>query len=194
MADVSISIDKFIFDKVPLPGEPVLEIEGHAVGIVGYILAYLGLGTISFLRVSEREVRFKFTNLGGIQYIVCPLDTITCSVCGIAKPLWRLILGVLLIVGGGYGVTEFGPTSLIAAALGAVLVFFYWSLNFFVVSFSTGEISGIHGLEFLAKASSVNQITQQTDTAITVGSQKIDVELLLEAIEYINHHLISRKT
>lgn len=185
MADVTINIDKFNFNRRPKDGDLVLEISGTASGILSQILTFLGLNTRSFLKISRREVRFEFSNLGGTDHIVCPMDAITCSLCGVNKPLWRLLLGILLLGSGIYTVlfSGGGLSAIIAALVGGGLLYWYIASKDLMINFSTGDIGGLRGLAF--SAATVNAVIDGVP-----ASKQIDLELLLEVIEYINVNLV----
>lgn len=185
MADVTINIDKFNFNRRPKDGDPVLEIEGSASGFLSQILTFLGLSTRSFLTITRREVSFKFSNLGGTDYIVCPMDAITCSLCGVNKPLWRLMLGILLLGGGVYTVlfSGGGLSAIVAALVGGGLLYWYVASKDLMINFSTGDIGGLRGLAF--SAATVNAVIDGVP-----ASKRIDLDLLLEVIEYINVNLV----
>ena len=179
MADVTLMLEKFDFIADGDKDGTVLTIQGHSGGLIGQLLHALHINEDSFLIVSKREVTFQFAGLGGITYIVCPLDTITCSVCGITKPLWQLIIGILAVLSG---ISLFGSSSstvgIIALVVGAALLFSYVRTTYLIVTFSTGDMGDTHGLAFGAR---------------TKGGTTLRIENLLEAIEYINHYLLATR-
>lgn len=183
MADVVLDIDKFEFNAQADKDGKILEIEGRNSGIIGWILTQLGISVRSFLTITRREVTFKFSNLGGITYIVCPLDTVTCSLCAAEKPRWMLFSGVLIVL---YEIsrllTPYGGLDLfnfLILLAGAGLLYWYYISKNLTITFSTGDMGDTHGLAF---------------STTTINGKPVTFESLLEVIEYLNHYLIEIHT
>src|SRR4051794_16991453 len=98
-ADVSLVLDKYEFTPEAKDGD-ILVIEGRNSGLVGRLLTSLGLTEKSTLTINREQVSFKFTSLRGVTHIVCPLDAVTCSMSGTAKPMWMLYLGIAGLLAG----------------------------------------------------------------------------------------------
>jgi hypothetical protein len=176
-ADVSLVLQKFHFDKDATTGA-VLEMEGRNSGLLGQLLTAIGLTDKSTMCITRREVTFKFNSLGGITYIVCPLDALTCSISGIAKPMWMLVLGVVAILAGVGGLLTRAtglPPAIILIAIGGAALYFFVQSKSLAITFSTGDMSDTHGLAF---------------EATSIDGKVIDLSTVLETIKVVNQLIV----
>jgi hypothetical protein len=176
-ADVYLAIDKFQFDNHATQDDMILEIEGRQKGIVGWIMAQVGLNTRSFLTITRRELTFRFANLGGITLIVAPLDAITCAICGVKKPVGVLAFGTFSLLAGivMFGLAEQYELGFLGIVIGLLCIGYFHITQHLILTFSTGDIGGSRGLGF---------------TSTTLAGEKISFEKLREVIEYLNFHIV----
>ncbi|MBN1565836.1 MAG: hypothetical protein JXA10_18480 [Anaerolineae bacterium] len=176
-ANVSLYVQKFEFHREVGPDGKIVEIEGRNKGLIGTILNALGIAEKSYLIITKTDVTFRFTNLGGTQHIVCPLDSITCSISGVTKPLSQLIWGLVAAIVGFFILVsgESALTGLLIGAVGVGLVVSYLITQNLTFLFSTGDIDGAAGLAF---------------DASTAGGQRLTIESLLEIVEHVNYHIV----
>jgi tetratricopeptide (TPR) repeat protein len=170
MADVNLVLDTFVFN--PESDDKVIELQGRAAGVLGYLLSLLGLNQRSFLIITREEVQFRFVRLGGITTILCPLDTITVTLGGLSKPMWALYGGIVLLLGGLTAL----PTGIVASVIGALLLFHFIRTRFLELTFSTGDMMDLHGLGF---------------TTFMKQGNTIKYEQLLELVDYLNAVLMN---
>jgi len=172
-SDVNLVLSAFEFNPEAKEDAPVLKMEGRNSGILAQIFTFLGLDTKASLIISRKELKFRFTSLRGITYLVCPLDSLTCSLCGVEKPLWAVVSGIVGILGGLFLLLTGGNTTLALIGLvgGAAALYYYYVTKSVALTFSTGDIGDTHGLGF---------------DATTLNGKKIGVDEILEAIAYIN--------
>lgn len=199
MADASLILDTFTFkEDVERPDQEILRVGGRTRGIVGLILKVLGLGTHSMIVVTRREATFQFTNLGGISYVVCPLDTVRCSLSGVHKPLWALVASGMTLVFGfiallldslgldflsdliaslglGGGLGNLAILSILASI--GFFIFYFFTKNL-ILTFSTGNIGHMRGLGF--------------ELTMTNG-RSIGVDMLLKVVKQLNAHIVDVK-
>lgn len=199
MADASLVLDTFAFKpNVQRPDEIILRVGGRTKGIIGIILSILGLGTHSMITVTRREATFQFTNLGGISYIVCPLDTVRCSLSGVHKPFWALVAsGITLMVGVVallFNSLGLDFVSDLIESLGLdgglnnlAIISILFSIGFFLfylftknltLTFSTGNIGHMRGLAF--------ELTM-------ANGRSIEINTLLKMVKHLNAHIVDVK-
>ena len=163
----TLVLKKFVLNDTP--GSQVLvEIQGRAAGFLGWLLALLHLGADTSLLVTDRQIVFRKGSLGGEHHSIVPLSAVSSTHCGFAKPLWALVVGLLLIMWALFGLlgvmwgaaraanTPFFDSTPIAAGLfivlletviaGALIVYYYVSRRLTLTVESEGGL--LAGLVF----------------------------------------------
>lgn len=172
MADANLVLDTFMFD--PKAKYKVVELKGRKSGIMGFILSKLGLGMQSYLTVTRDHVEFRFVSLSGITTILCPLDTLTSANCAAGKPVWALWLGIVLLLGSIPAV--FSGIGIVGLIISGILLYHFYRTRLLTLTFSTGEMLSLHGLDF---------------AAFTKDGKRITLEQLLQIVNYINVVLLN---
>lgn len=175
MAEASIILNKFEFN--PRGSNTILELRGNPAGLMRSLLQLLGLDTKVFFVVKRTHITFRFVSFGGQTTITCPLDTVTAMYAGVAKPLWALYLGIMLLVGG---IILSGTNSALLPLgflLSVILIGYFFITKGLTIAFSTGDMVNVTGLVFDAKRP---------------GGKKLTEEDLLKMVEHINRMLRSQ--
>jgi hypothetical protein len=185
-SDVSLKIDKFNFNPQAGSGDKVLEIAGSSTGLLATLLKMIGVNEKSYMTVSSDEITFRFANLRGVQYIVCPLNSITCSLSALEKPFGSLVWGIIVAL-AGLGVTlgilpqaiagnSLSVLALVGIGIGAFMIVNYFISSSLVLLFSTGEITGARGLAF---------------SVTKIGNRTIDLPYLAKVVAHLNDRITS---
>lgn len=164
MADVNLVLNTFEFQ--PSAPHTVVELRGRTAGLMGFLLNRLGLAQESYLIVTRGEVQFRFVRFSGMTVVFCPLDKITSVYCGVSKPTWALYLGIIFLL---------ALPTIILPLIGLALLFHFYRTQYFTLTFSTGDMLNVRGMEF---------------AAFTKNNKQITVETLLEIVEYMNSMLL----
>lgn len=77
-----------------------VRIVGRAPGVIAWFLTLIGLDNRTYLITDARQIRFRTASLFGQMDIVVPVNRCASMICGYAKPIGLLILGVVFIIIG----------------------------------------------------------------------------------------------
>jgi uncharacterized membrane protein len=188
----TLILENYAFEKNPInPDQPMLVMDGRRPGLIARLFALLNIGAKCYLTVTRREVKVELNGIGGSTHFSAPLADITTSDYRLEKALWRLYLGILILIAllgvvvfGIGGSTTYNSRTgvysssgadirivLAGAVIAALLIYSYWQSKRLVVAFSTSEISNRYGLAFRP------------------GSKVSYTDLLL-AIQYVNQTMV----
>ncbi len=79
----------------------MVDIVGRERGLIALLQTLFGLGTEYRMRVTRQVVYIRESNLSGQQWEILPIAHINMAACGFAKPLWLLVLALLLFFTAG---------------------------------------------------------------------------------------------
>ncbi|MDX2136855.1 MAG: tetratricopeptide repeat protein [Chloroflexota bacterium] len=179
MANTKIAVKDFQFDPNGSPDGVLLEITGRTAGIVGFILDALKLGTTSSLSIRQGEVHFRFSNLAGTEVIMCPFNAIRCAEGGVSKPFWNLVIGLVIALYGLFSLNTNAVTGVVVLLIGGAIAATYFLSKDLYITFSTGSMTDTQGLAFSEEI---------------INGNKLNLEMILDAIDRINNHLVSIHT
>jgi len=154
-------LDKYTFDPRKRRGV-IVEIRGRKSGFWGWLLGLIGLNRQSYIIVTEKEVRFHFTGISDQTTYTAPLNTVTCFLSGREKPVFRAIIGGVLIVGSILGMLSGFAISFLGLIIGGAFLLSYALTTQLTLAFSTGDLSANYGLNFRTKTRGGNKLTTET--------------------------------
>ncbi|MDQ7780894.1 MAG: hypothetical protein RDV41_14450 [Planctomycetota bacterium] len=76
----------------------LVEIEGRKPGLVGWLLALIGIEAVTSLIITQRDVRFRSGSLFGQLNSMMPMTAVASAHGGYAKPIGYLIAAVIVAV------------------------------------------------------------------------------------------------
>lgn len=188
----TLLLQKFKSQSQPDEDGLVLDIIARQPGPVTKTLTFMGTGNLSYLKVTEHEVRVISSRFSGTSHFSVPLSDIRATSCRVEKPAGQFYLGLLLVavlalkvIGDIVSVdipvvSEFNSTTMLVIAVITGLFFIsYFMTTRLVIAFSTSEISRQYGLAF--------------KPALT-GEAKISFEQMLSSIEHINLAIVNAQS
>lgn len=141
-------LKRFHVDRNPADGLYV-EIVGRPAGLLGWILATVGLEAETSLQITGNNVVKQSGSLEGKTRLIAPMPVIASGSVGYTKSIWALYVGVLAVLGGLVsGLSEKSAFALVVGILvGGILLAVYWFSNRLQISVETFGGSTI-GLRF----------------------------------------------
>ena len=112
-----------------------IEIEGRAGGLLSWLMSKVGISPTVKVEIGAEQIRFAEGSLAGNAHRIIPLENISSTFYGYAKP-WKEALLIAIVL----GVPTFG--------IGVILAILYYYLN---KSMTVGfvEVSGVvNGIAF----------------------------------------------
>lgn len=176
----TLVLRKFKVDESSSDGV-LVDIIGRPSGIIGWLLAIVGLYGESSFKVSGKQISFETSSRFGQLYQVVPLTNVSSTHCGYSKPIGLLIVGALFVVGGivsGFSRQPgSGPAVLVFLIIGGLFLIGYLLSKKIVLSLQSdgGMVLGL-----IFKRSVIENIP-------------VDVQKALETIKLINEKVIESK-
>ena len=182
MLGPTLVLSKFKVNESATDG-PVVEIEGRAAGIIGFLMTVFGLGAKTTVSVTVRDVTLKSTSLFGQAHNCSALANVASTHCGFSRPLWALVLGVVSLL---YGIGQFlagmmarfGSEMKVIGGIVvvvAIILFVVYALGKKMYIYIQTNGGAVMGLKF--KRSVIENVP-------------VDINLTLKAIETINDRVV----
>lgn len=126
----------------------LLEVHGRYRGWRNFFLKRIGIAAKPYLRVTNRELLVEVTTLAGTNIVVVPLENITTAASQAEKPVSRLWLGGIFLLGAVLAAAAAGPLAIIPAVIGIFFIISYFRGGRLILMFSTSGVGNQYGLAF----------------------------------------------